>query len=62
MRSIEERLDQLRQYANRLTKPEGQSEENFEKFTSLFRILPHLTPEQLSTIGFEVWSEARERV
>lgn len=61
MKPIEHRLDQLKQYADRMTKPEEQSDENFEKFTSLFRILPYLTPAQLSTLGFEGWIEARER-
>lgn len=44
-----------------LKKPEGQTEENFEKFTSLMLILPALTPEQLSALSFEIWHEARKR-
>jgi len=57
----EERIDQLRQHAMRLTKPEEQEEKTFEKFTSLLRVLPDLTNEQLSVLGFEVWNDARVR-
>ncbi len=61
MSDIKNRVSQLTQLADRLTKPEQQEAENFEKFTSLLPILPYLTPDQLSTISFEVWHEARQR-
>lgn len=59
--SIKERVSQLKQLADRLTKPDEQEEKTFEKFTSLLPVLPNLTPEQLSTLSFEVWHEARTR-
>lgn len=59
--SIEQRISQLKQLAYRLTKPDAQEEKTFKKFTSLLPDLPNLTPEQLSTLSFEVWHEARSR-
>lgn len=45
----------------KLKKPEGQSDEVFKVYTDFLLTLPLLTNDQVASIHFESWDEARTR-
>ena len=46
---------------DRLVKPQEQDEKVFDTYKKLLSVMPSLTNEQLSSLNFECWCEARQR-
>lgn len=46
---------------DKLVKPEGQLKGTFKAYTEILRLMDKLTNEQLSSLSFECWYEAKQR-